>query len=151
MAAHLRYRNCSREKIWFTILDSFMYRTRTRVAWELIRVEKEEFEWEFSQLTYPGQTRTRINLEFARRELSYISCRNQTKTRIARELTCERLHKSLLYPTVLVKQEQEWHESWEARVCMRVFSCPGRRRKSYMHENLYVSFLKFIIPLSQQD
>jgi hypothetical protein len=37
--------------------------TRTRVAWELMRVEKREFTWEFSQLSCSGQTRTRVAWE----------------------------------------------------------------------------------------
>jgi hypothetical protein len=37
--------------------------TRTRVAWELMRVEKREFAREFSQLSCPGQTRTRVAWE----------------------------------------------------------------------------------------
>ena len=39
---------------------SYPGQTRTRVAWELIRVEKREFAREFSQLSCPGQTRTRV-------------------------------------------------------------------------------------------
>ena len=42
-------------------------------------------------------------------EFSQLSCSGQTRTRVAWELRSERLHESL-------------HESWEARVCMRVFS-----------------------------
>jgi hypothetical protein len=65
-----------------------------------MRVEKREFTWEFSQLSCPGQTRTRV----------------------AWELTSESLHQSFLNSHALVKREQELHESWEARVCIRVFS-----------------------------
>jgi hypothetical protein len=68
--------------------------TRTRVAWELIRVEKREFAWEFSQLSCPGLTRTRVALELMRVgkrgefawELSQLSCPGLTRTRVAWEL-----------------------------------------------------------------
>jgi hypothetical protein len=65
-----------------------------------MRVEKREFAWEFSQLSWPGQTRTRV----------------------AWELRSESLHESFLNSHAPVKREQELHESWEARVCVRVFS-----------------------------
>jgi hypothetical protein len=64
------------------------------------RNEKREFASEFSQLSCPGQTRTRV----------------------AWELRRESLHQNFLNSQVLVKREQELHESWEARVCIRVFS-----------------------------
>ena len=35
-------------------------RTRTRVAWELMRADKREFVREFSQHLCPGQMRTRM-------------------------------------------------------------------------------------------
>ena len=41
-------------------------RTRTRVARELMRVDKLEFVWEFSYLSCPGQTRTRVAWELMR-------------------------------------------------------------------------------------
>jgi hypothetical protein len=59
-----------------------------------LRVEKREFASEFSQLSCPGQTRTRV----------------------AWELRSESLHQSFLNSHALVKREQELHESWEARV-----------------------------------
>ena len=65
-----------------------------------MRVGKREFTWEFHQLSCPGQTRTRV----------------------AWELTSESLHESFINSHVLVKREQELHESWQARVCMRVSS-----------------------------
>jgi 3'-phosphoadenosine 5'-phosphosulfate sulfotransferase len=65
-----------------------------------MRVEKREFTSEFSQLSCPGQTRKKV----------------------AWELRSESLHQSFLNSHVLVKREQELHESWEARVWMRVFS-----------------------------
>ena len=77
----------------------------TFIAWSnenksSMRVEKREFTWEFSQL----------------------SLLDQTRTRVAWELTSEGLHESFLYFHSLIKREQEFHESWEARVYMRVFS-----------------------------
>ena len=65
-----------------------------------VRVEKREFTWEFSQLSSLGQTRTRV----------------------AWELKSESLHESFLNFHCLIKREQELHESWKARVYMRVFS-----------------------------
>jgi hypothetical protein len=42
--------------------------------------------------------------------------------RVAWELTSESLHESFLDFHCLVKRDQELRESWQARVCMRVFS-----------------------------
>jgi hypothetical protein len=77
----------------------------TFIAWSnenksCMRVEKREFTWEFSQL----------------------SLLDQTRTRGAWELTSESLHESFLNFYCLIKREQELHESWHARVYMRVFS-----------------------------
>ena len=77
----------------------------TLVSWSnenksCMRVDKREFAWEFHQLSCPGQTRTRV----------------------AWELTSESLHESFINSRVLVKREQELHERWQARVCMRVSS-----------------------------
>jgi predicted transcriptional regulator len=77
----------------------------TSIAWSnenksCMRVEKREFTWEFSQLPLLDQTRTRV----------------------AWELTSECLHESFLNIHCLIKREQELHESWQARVYMRVFS-----------------------------
>jgi hypothetical protein len=47
---------------------------------------------------------------------------DQTRTRVAWELRSESLHESFLNFHCLIKQEQELHESWDARVYMRVFS-----------------------------
>jgi hypothetical protein len=49
--------------------------TRTRVAWELMRDEKREFAWEFSQLACPGQTRTRVVRELMRVDWIYYATR----------------------------------------------------------------------------
>jgi hypothetical protein len=77
----------------------------TFIAWSnenksCMRVDKREFAWEFSQL----------------------SLLDQTRTRVAWELRSESLHESFLNFHCLIKREQELHESWEARVYMRVFS-----------------------------
>ena len=45
---------------------SFPGQTRTRVAWELIRVDKGEIVWEFSKLSCPGQTTKRVVWELFR-------------------------------------------------------------------------------------
>jgi hypothetical protein len=106
---------------------SYWGQTRTRVAWELMRVEKREFAWEFSQPSYPSQTRTRVAcMRVEKREFvwefSQPSCPSQTKTRVAWELRSESLYESFLNLHTPVKRERDLHESWEARVCMRVFS-----------------------------
>ena len=49
-----------------------------------------------------------------------LSCPGQTRARVAWELTSESLHESFINSHVLVKQEQELRESWQARVRMRV-------------------------------
>ena len=77
----------------------------TRIVWKFIfmRVEKREFTWKFSQFSCPGQTRTRV----------------------AWELRSESLHESFLNSHVLVKREQELHES-----CTRVdWILPQAERK----------------------
>jgi hypothetical protein len=73
---------------------------RSNVNKSCMRVEKREFAWGFSQLSCPGQARSRVTWE----------------------LRSESLHESFLNSHGPVKREQELHESWEARVCMRVFS-----------------------------
>ena len=77
----------------------------TLVSWSndnksCMRVDKREFTWEFHQLSYPGQTRARV----------------------AWELTSESLHESIINSRVLVKREQELHESWQARVSSTLMS-----------------------------
>jgi hypothetical protein len=113
-----------------------------------MRVEKREFTWEFSQLSLLDQTRTRVAWELRSEsshesflnfhclikqekkccmrvekreftwEFSQYSLLDQTRTRVAWELTSE----SFLNVHCLIKREQELHESWQARVYMRVFS-----------------------------
>ena len=79
----------------------------TFIAWSkennnCMRVEEREreFTWEFHQL----------------------SLRDQTRTRVAWELTSESLHENFVNFHCLIKREQELHESWQARVYMRISS-----------------------------
>jgi hypothetical protein len=83
----------------------YMRVSSTFIAWSnenksCMRVDKREFTWEFSQL----------------------SLLDQTTTIVAWELTSESLHESFLNFHCLIKREQELHESWQARVDMRVSS-----------------------------
>ena len=85
-----------------SLYESFLnYHVLVKRGWELMRVEKREFAWEFSQLSCPGQTRMRVD------------------------------------------------ESWEARVCMRVFSTImswSNEDESWWElrsESLYESFLNY--------
>jgi hypothetical protein len=66
-------------RVWLRVFSTLMPRSNENKS--CMRVEKREFAWEFSQISCPGQTRTRVAWE-------------------------------------LVKVD----ESWEARVCTRVFS-----------------------------
>ena len=56
------------------------------------------------------------------RESHQLSLLDQTRTRVAWELTSESLHESFINFHCLIKREQELHESWQARVYMRVSS-----------------------------
>ena len=124
--------------------------TRTRVG--CMRVDKREFTWEFHQLSCPGQTRARVAWELTneslhksfinsymswsnenkscmrvdKREFTWefhqLSCPGQTRTRVAWEMTNKSLHGSFINSHVLVKREQELHESWQTKVYMRVSS-----------------------------
>jgi hypothetical protein len=83
---------------------SYMRVEKREFAWELMRVNKREFAGEFSQLSCPVQTRTRVTWELMRVD----------KWEFAWEF---------LNSHVPFKLEQELHESWwELSVCMRVFS-----------------------------
>jgi hypothetical protein len=85
----------------------------------VMRVEKREFVWKFSQLSCPGQTRTRVAWELMMRvekrefawEFSQLSCPSQRKTRVAWELRSESLYESFLNSHAPIKREQELHES----------------------------------------
>jgi hypothetical protein len=87
----------------------------------VMRVERREFVWKFSQLSCPGQTRTRVAWEL-----------------VIYELRSENLHaESILNTHAPVKRKQELHESWEARVCMRVSvnSHAPVKREQELHES----------------
>jgi hypothetical protein len=93
-----------------------------------------EFACEFSQLSCPGQTRTRVAWELRSESLheSFLNSRALVKREQELyeswwELRSESLHQSFLNSHVPVKREQDCmrvDENWEARVCMRVFSTP---------------------------
>jgi hypothetical protein len=85
---------------------------------DLVRVDKREFARKISQLSYPVQTRTRVTVH----ESWW-------------ELTSESLHERFINSHAPVKRDQELHESWKVRVCMRVFSTfvsRSNENKSYM-------------------
>ena len=63
-----------------------------------------------------------IQIWWATWEFSQLSLLGQTRTRVAWELTSESLHERFLNLHCLIKQEQELHESWQARIYIRVFS-----------------------------
>ena len=76
--------------------ESFLnYHVPVKRGWELMRVEKREFVWEFSQLSCPGQTRMRVDESWEVR-------------------VCMRV-----FLTIMSWSNED--ESWEVRVCMRVF------------------------------
>ena len=92
-------------------------------GWELMRVEKREFAWEFSQLPCPGQTRMRVTESWEARVCIGV------------------------FSTIMSWSNED--ESWEARVCMRVFSTLmswSNEDESYWElrsESLYRSFLNY--------
>ena len=108
--------------------------TRTRVAWELMRVEKWEFTWEFSHLSCPGQTRTIVAWELMRVEkweFSHLSCPGQTRTRVAWELIRVvdwKLLSTLINWNLNKFDQSQWElmrvEKWE----FSQLSCPGQTR-----------------------
>ena len=136
-----------REFVWEFTQLSCPGQTRARVAWELrseslyegflnshvlVKQEQELHEcWEarvcmrvfLTLMLWSNESKSCMSVdkrEFVW-EFSRLSCSGQTRTRVAWELTNESLYESLLNSHVLVKREQELHECWEARVCMRVF------------------------------
>jgi hypothetical protein len=94
-----------------------------------MRIGKREFASEFSQLSWPGQTRTRV----------------------AWELRSESLHENFLNSHDRVKREQELHESWEASVRIRVFSTlmPRSKRTRVAWELIRVVKREFASEFSQ--
>jgi hypothetical protein len=91
-----------------------------------MRVEKREFAWEFSQLSCPGQTRTRVARELMRVDESW-------EVRV-----CMRVFSTLMRRSNENKSCMWVDESWEARVCMRVFSTLMRR--SNENKRLHLSW-----------
>jgi hypothetical protein len=83
-------------------------------------VEKREFARESSQLSYAGQTRTRVAWELRSESLheSFLNSHGRLVKREQElheswwELRSESLHESFLNSRALVKREQELHESW---------------------------------------
>jgi hypothetical protein len=79
-----------RVKKWELRSESFStFMSRSNENKSCMRVEKREFAREFSQLSCPGQTRTRVARELMRvekrefaREFSQLSCPGQKKTRV---------------------------------------------------------------------
>ena len=107
-----------------------------------MRVDKREFTWEFSQLSLLDQREQELHESWQARvymrvfstfiawsnenkscmrvdkreftwEFSDLSLLDQTRSRVAWELTSESLHESFLNFHCLIKQEQELHESWQ--------------------------------------
>ena len=131
--------------------------TRTRVAWELtseslhesfinsrvlVKREQELHEsWQARVYTRVSSTLMswsnenkscmRVDKREVTREFHQLSCPGQTRTRVAWELTSERLHENFINSHVLVKQEQELHDSWQARVYREFhqLSCPVKREQ----------------------
>jgi hypothetical protein len=107
-----------------------------------MRVEKLEFEWEFSQLSCPGQSTTRVAWELMRVEkgefaweFSQLSWPGQMRTRVARELRSNSLYQSFLNSRVPVNRQQELHETWwELR-----------------SESLHESFLNSYVPIEREQ
>ena len=140
-----------REFTWEFHQLSLLDQTRTRVAWELtseslhesfinfhclIKREQElheswqaEFTWEFRStfiafIAWSNENKSCMRVD--KREFTWefhqLSLLDQTRTRVAWELTSESLHESFINFHCLIKREQELHESWQARVYMRVSS-----------------------------
>ena len=140
-----------------------------------MRVEKREFAWEFSQLSCSGQTRMRVDESWGARVCMRVFSTIMSRSNVDEswwELRSESLYESFLNYHVLVKRGWElmrvekrefvWEfsqvscpgqtrmrvdESWEARVCMRVFSTVmswSNEDESWWElrsESLYESFL----------
>ena len=67
--------------------------TRTKVEWELMKVDKQVFVWEFTQLLCPSQTKARVwglyeswQAIVCMRRFSQLSCFRQTRTGVEWEL-----------------------------------------------------------------
>ena len=195
--------NGKREFTWEFHQPSLLDQTRTRVAWELaseslhesfinfhclIKREQElhesngkrEFTWEFHQPSLLDQTRTRVAWELTSESLheSFInfhclikreqelhesngkreftwefhqpSLLDQTRTRVAWELTSESLHESFINFHCLIKREQELHESngkreftWEFHQLSLLDQTRTRVAWELTSESLHESFINF--------
>jgi hypothetical protein len=86
-----------------------------------MKVDKREFARDFSQLSCPDQTRTRVTWKLTRVDM--------------REFACMRVFSTLVSWSNENKSYMRVDESWHARVCTRVFSTLMSRsneNKSYM-------------------
>ena len=95
--------------------------TKTKVEWKMMGVGKREFVWEFSQLSCPCQTRTRVACMRVDESWQVIASM------------------SFLNAHVLVKQGQEFHENWEARVFSTLVSSSNENKyfsQLFLHRNL---------------
>jgi hypothetical protein len=92
-----------------------------------MRVKKREFAWEFSQLSCPRQTRTRVAWELRSKSLheSFLNSHAlvSPRTRVAWELRSKSLHESCRV------EKRELHESWWKFTSESLhLSCPGQTR-----------------------
>ena len=129
-------------KVFSTLLSR---QTWTRVARELMRVDKRECTWQFSQLSCLVKRGQELHdklitaidkLEFAW-EISYLSCPGQMKTRVAWELM------------IVDKLEFAWQIS-------RLSSCSNKKQESRVawqltSESLHVSFLNSCVPVKPEQ
>jgi hypothetical protein len=109
---------------------------RSNMNKSCMRVEKGEFAWEISQLSCPGQKRTRVAWELheswegrvCMRVFSTLMPRSNENKSCMRvdesweTRVCMRVFSTLMPRSKENKSCMRVDESWEARVCMRVFS-----------------------------
>jgi hypothetical protein len=126
-----------------------------------MRVEKWEFASEFSQLSCPTQTRTRVTWELRSESLhqSFLNShvpfkREQELHESWWELRSESFHESFLNSHVPIKLEQELYESWWElmKVAKREFawefsqlSCPVQTRTKVTCEFFKVNWILPVI------
>jgi hypothetical protein len=127
------------------------------------RVEKREFAWEFSQLSWPGQTRTRVAWELRSEsvwEFSQLSCPGQTRTRVAWELmrvekrefawefsqlSCPGQTRTRVACELMRVEKREFAWDWE----FSQLSCPGQTRTRVAWELMRVEKREFAWEFSQ--
>jgi hypothetical protein len=105
-----------REFTWEVSQLSLLDQTRTRrlhESWE-VRVYMRVFSTFFSSSTWSNENKScmKIDKQEFTWEFSQLSLLDQTRTRVAWELTSESLHESFLNFHCLIKREQELH-AWE--------------------------------------